>query len=289
MTTQGRAIESGESPAASRTAAIALPALVWLVVPLAAMLLYPLVAENEQYRTWLTGALVVCVLVFSVIVHEVSHGLAAYLCGDPTAHDAGRFTLNPVNHISLFGSIVVPALLHLTGAGIVLGWARPVPFNPLRLQRYPRDQAALALAGPISNLLLSLISFTLFLALGAMFNHLYPENPVYLQLALPHTIAVGPVAFAGVWYVVFQMLNAGMLINATLATFNLFPLPPLDGFWIVRALVPQKVNVFLSKIHVFGFVILIVVLQIPVLQIVIFFPVFLLYGLYGIISSFGLG
>lgn len=289
MTTQSRLIERGEPVAVSRTAVVLLPVLLWLLVPLVAMLLYPLIGESEQYRTWLTGALAVCVLVFSVVVHEVSHGLAAYLCGDPTAYNAGRLTLNPINHISVFGSIVVPLLMHFGGASILLGWAKPVPVDPLRLQRYPRDQAALVLAGPLSNLLLSFLSFTLFVAVGALFNHLYPASPVSLELTLPPAVTVGSVPFAGVWFVLFGLLNWAMYINGVLAIFNLFPIPPLDGFWILRGLVPQKVNVFLSKVHMFGFAILILVLLIPPVQIVFFYPVILLNMVYAFISSFGLG
>ncbi|MBD3241392.1 MAG: hypothetical protein GF331_12455, partial [Chitinivibrionales bacterium] len=223
MTTQSKVNEDSQPATMTGPATVLVPAALWLIVPLTAMLLYPLVRENEQYLTWLTGALVICVLIFSVVVHEVCHGLAAFLCGDPTAHDAGRFTLNPISHISAFGSIVVPLLLHLTGAGLIIGWAKPVPFNPLRLRHYPRDQVALALAGPTSNLLLSFASFTLFLALGALFNHLYPEKPVSLQFAFPPTVAVGDVALAGAWFVVFQILAAGMFINSSLAVFNLVP------------------------------------------------------------------
>ncbi|MBD3243894.1 MAG: hypothetical protein GF331_25100, partial [Chitinivibrionales bacterium] len=154
---------------------------------------------------------------------------------------------------------------------------------------YPRDQVALALAGPTSNLLLSFASFTLFLAFGAMFNHLYPENPVLLESLFPLTVTVGDVPLAGVWFVVFRLVTMGMLINTSLAVFNLVPLPPLDGFWILRGLAPRKVNVFLSRVHVFGFVILIVVLQIEILQIVLLYPFFLLYGLYGAVTSLFFG
>ena len=106
------------------------------------------------------------VLVFSVILHEVSHGFVAEWLGDPTARLAGRLTLNPIKHIDLFGSIILPLLLVISGSSIVFGWAKPVPYNPYNLKRPERDGALIAAAGPLSNLTTAVIFAVIFRVLG---------------------------------------------------------------------------------------------------------------------------
>ena len=146
------------------------------------------------------------------MIHEVSHGYAADAQGDPTARLAGRLTLNPVPHIDILGSIVIPGLLLLTGSGFVIGWAKPVPFNPYNLRNQRWGEALVAAAGPASNILLAvifglLIRFSDFLSL--------PESFVALSA-----------------YVV--------LINLVLAVFNLMPFPPLDGSKIFFSFLPAR-------------------------------------------------
>src|SRR3989344_1069801 len=99
----------------------------------------------------------VIVLIFLVIIHEVSHGLMAYRLGDNTAKEAGRLTLNPAKHLEFFGSFLVPFLFIITRSSFILGWAKPVPFNPYNLKNPKRDGALIALAGPGSNLLIAII------------------------------------------------------------------------------------------------------------------------------------
>ncbi|PIQ91375.1 MAG: site-2 protease family protein [Parcubacteria group bacterium CG11_big_fil_rev_8_21_14_0_20_39_22] len=154
----------------------------------------------------------IIILIISVVIHEVSHGYAADAQGDPTARLAGRLTLNPVPHIDILGSIVIPGLLLLTGSGFVIGWAKPVPFNPYNLRNQRWGEALVAAAGPASNILLAvifglLIRFSDFLSL--------PESFVALSA-----------------YVV--------LINLVLAVFNLMPFPPLDGSKIFFSFLPAR-------------------------------------------------
>lgn len=149
----------------------------------------------------------VLILIFSVIIHEVSHGYMANYLGDPTARLAGRLTLNPIPHIDLLGSIIVPALMALTPGVGIIGWAKPVPYNPYNLRNQKWGEALVAFAGPGSNL-----------AIALFFSIL-----VRLDMFSP--------AFESISLVVIY-------INIVLAVINLIPIPPIDGSKIVSALLP---------------------------------------------------
>lgn len=151
------------------------------------------------------------ILIFSIMLHEVTHGWTALALGDDTAKRAKRLTLNPLDHIDPLGSIIVPGFLLLTHAGFIFGWAKPVPVNVSRL-RHPRNDAVItALAGPAMNLLL--------VAGADVALHAFKPN-VY-------TWPFNAIFFAG-------------FINLALAIFNLLPIPPLDGSSIVERLVPDR-------------------------------------------------
>ena len=168
----------------------------------------------------------ISVLLFSVVIHEVSHGAMAHFLGDITAKSMGRLTLNPLPHIDLVGTILVPLLLTIpTLFGVsapIFGWAKPVPYNPLNLKYKKWGSALVGLAGPGSNLLLALV-------FGLSLRFLPLENT---QLA--------PVVL------VFAIIT---LLNLLLAIFNLVPLPPLDGSKILFSLakIPQQAQVFLER------------------------------------------
>ncbi len=154
------------------------------------------------------------VLILSIIVHEVAHGYAANSLGDPTARLAGRLTLNPLPHIDLMGSIIIPALLVFTQSPIMFGWAKPVPYNPYNLKSQRFGETLVAIAGPATNILLALI-FGLIVRIGPMIG----LDTATLYLAA--TIA---------------------FINLFLGLFNLIPFPPLDGFTVVRTLLPWHLS-----------------------------------------------
>ena len=171
----------------------------------------------------------VAVLIFSVIIHEISHGAVASRLGDQTAKNAGRLTLNPLRHIDFVGTIILPIFLILTtGRGI--GWAKPVPINPYNFRDQKYGSLKVAIAGPASNLLIALI-FGLLMRFTLSFNFLSP-------------------AF-------FQAIYFIVSVNILLAVFNLMPVPPLDGSHIFFSLLPKSTlgaQIFLAR---FGFLILI--------------------------------
>ncbi len=149
----------------------------------------------------------------SVVVHEVSHGFSAYLLGDPTASLEGRLTLNPLKHLDPIGSVVVPILT--LSLGFVFGWAKPVPFNPYNLKNRRTGELIIALAGPLSNIILAIL-FTIILRIMSEFS-LLNAGFVYISVLI-------------------------IFVNITLAIFNLIPVPPLDGSKILFSLLPPHLH-----------------------------------------------
>ncbi len=161
-----------------------------------------------------TTVFLIVSLVFSVILHEVAHGYAAYRLGDPTAAFSNRLTLNPISHIDLFGSILLPLILVLTHSPVLLGWAKPVPINPYNFRNYKRGVMITALAGPLTNFSLALVG-------GVLFH----------GFALLGT----PLALLACKFLVLFCMT-----NVTLGVFNLIPIPPLDGSRVLYGLLPGR-------------------------------------------------
>lgn len=164
------------------------------------------------------------ILVFSIILHELAHGGVAFALGDPTAKNAGRLTLNPIPHIDLLGSILLPLVLLLSGAGILIGWAKPVPVDVARFRNPRRGFMLVGAAGPAANLAIACLA-------AAAWKALQPEGPADLLLK----------------YTTF--------INVVLAVFNLVPIPPLDGSRIVMGLLPRRLAYEYGKLERYGMLI----------------------------------
>ncbi len=172
-------------------------------------------------------------VIFAITVHEAAHGYAAKHFGDMTAFNAGRITLNPLKHIDMFGTIILPALTVMLG-GILFGWAKPVPVDFRRLRNPKKDMLWVAAAGPASNFVMAI-----FWALVMKFSVNAPEAFV-LPMAL--------------------MAKAGVTINIVLMVLNLLPLPPLDGGRIAVSLLPMNLARPFAQIERYGFIILIILL-----------------------------
>lgn len=164
----------------------------------------------------------VVLLMFSAIIHEVAHGWVAYLCGDTTAKDAGRLTLNPFKHLDPFGSVILPLIMAFLG-GVVFAFAKPVPYNPYNLKHRRRDEVFVSLAGPASNIIQALIGACAF---RLLLVYIATHSGSYTAAALP-LIGQSPVAFG------LTVFSTYVWVNLMLCFFNLIPLPPLDGSKII--------------------------------------------------------
>lgn len=168
---------------------------------------------------------VVPILIFSVVIHEMAHAWVALRCGDTTAKDLGRITLNPVPHIDLFGSIIIPLFSILATGRVFIAWAKPVPINPLNFRSFKRDDTLVTIAGPLSNLLIALIC--VFCAAGIQY------------LSVIFSVAEGTVAY-DFTYFLLQMFLSGIVLNVSLAVFNMIPIPPLDGSHVLANMLPDE-------------------------------------------------
>lgn len=182
----------------------------------------------------LLGIFSFIVFIYSVVIHEVSHGLAAERLGDNTAKALGRLSLNPIKHIDLFGSVLLPLfLLMIPGNPFVFGYAKPVPYNPDNLRDRKYGPLKVAVAGPLSNI-----------ALALAFGFVLRSFPDFM-----------PATFMP------ELFGMIVLINLVLAIFNLFPIPPLDGHWILMTLLPARLNAlkdFMYRYSIFLFLVFII-------------------------------
>jgi Zn-dependent protease len=158
-------------------------------------------------------------------------------------------TLNPLGHVSVFGSIILPIALYLFKAP-VFGWAKPVPFDATNLEEHPRDQVWLAMAGPLSNFCLSFASYMLFLLSAPVFTTTNPGIALRIPLNLFAPLDLSGSTPEAFWFVWFEILAFGIVLNAILGVFNLLPFPPLDGSWILKAVLPKKAAVLYGKVQI---------------------------------------
>lgn len=187
------------------------------------------------------------VLIFSAILHEVAHGLVADRLGDPTARLMGRLTLNPIPHIDPIMSIALPLLLIFSGSPVIFGGAKPVPIDPYNLREGRKDVALVALAGPLTNVLLAVSASILLHGLASVVPHLPPD--IYL------TVSVN---------ILYLLLYTIASYNILLAIFNLLPIPPLDGSKIFSLLLPEELAATYLSLSSIGMLILFFLLLFPI-------------------------
>ena len=200
-------------------------------------------------------------VILAITLHEAAHGYVARHFGDPTAWQAGRISLNPLRHIELFGTILLPALLHFIGSPVLFGWAKPVPVNFSRLRNPKQDMFWVALAGPAANLFMALVWAALLKLAWEM-----PVNDFTVPLS--------------------EMSKLGVIINCVLMVLNLLPLPPLDGGRIAVSLLPYPLASKFAQLERWGFPILLLLLFTGILGLVMSPLVQMLAGL--IETLFGL-
>ena len=184
--------------------------------------------------------IVFAVLLVALSIHEAAHAWSADLLGDPTARLLGRVSLNPAVHVDPVGTILFP-LIGLFSGGVVFGWAKPVPVNTHNLLKPRQHHLLIAAAGPISNLLQAVVCLVGIHAMRALFDPAAIATNQFLQPTI-------------------VLFHVGLRLNVVLAVFNLFPIPPLDGSWILQGLLPPRLADMIDEIRPYGFMLLLILL-----------------------------
>jgi Zn-dependent protease len=209
------------------------------------------------------------VLVFSLCLHEFGHALAANKLGDPTAKMLGRLTIDPRAHVSLWGTLIFPMAMILFPGLPLIGWAKPVPVTIENFRNPRRDMSLVAIAGPAANLFL--------VALSILTLKILQQSGFQVEEGMAVSL--------------LKMLNLFMMINFFLAVFNLIPIPPLDGGWLLKAVLPGKWSYWISRMEPYSLFIFIILLQFKVLYI-FFIPAMFVFSMVlnavGLPDSFGM-
>lgn len=189
---------------------------------------------------------VIVILIISVIIHEIAHGYVALRLGDPTAKNLGRLSLNPISHIDLIGTILLPGLLIISGAPFLFGWAKPVPINTRYFTNPLKGMMLVAIAGPLSNISIAMI----------------------LSLCLKFAIVILPTQSTAL-ETIAQLVILGAGLNIALAIFNMIPIPPLDGSRVLAYIASSSLRDVLNRIEPYGFVIILVLAYINAFDIIL--------------------
>ncbi len=188
---------------------------------------------------------IVPILLFSVIIHEVAHGWMALYLGDPTARESGRLTLNPVPHIDLFGSIIIPLFSLVSVGRVMIAWAKPVPINPANFSHVRRDDILVSIVGPLSNFVLALFCTIAFIVIGIFARPMLESQ----------TQMTEPLKF------LLEMFWGGITLNVVLAIFNMLPIPPLDGSHVLASALPPQLGYQYRRIGFAGIFIILLLMR----------------------------
>lgn len=235
-------------------------------------------AGNTYTQSPLTTAVAyIIILIILFTVHEFAHAYTAWRLGDPTAMEEGRLTLNPLRHIDPFGSLLIPGFMIWQQAGIVFGWAKPVPVNPANFAEPRRDNMLVSLAGPATNLVIAAVCFLLIVTVGLVIRIISPDALI-LNAAYPFSpVAVSGIEGAQLLAIHLVFMKQLFYTSMVLGFFNLMPIPPLDGSGILAGLMPGRYKALMAKMQPYSLILFLVFVL--VFYILLIFPFGLAGGL----------
>lgn len=221
--------------------------------------------SGSTEKNWGVIACGIFVVLLSLTVHEAAHAITAWWLGDGLARSLGRVTLNPLAHIDPFGTILLPILLITAGAP-AFGYAKPVPVRVESLPRYRRAHILIAIAGPGSNLLLACASLMLLLGITSGLRLAVPEANVMSHAAIhaDASLAATGIGLSTILEPLYLFLILSFIVNVALAMFNLIPIPPLDGSWVLEHLFPNSLGRLYAAMRPYGFLVFIGALYVGV-------------------------
>ncbi|HKW25792.1 MAG TPA: site-2 protease family protein [Terriglobales bacterium] len=187
---------------------------------------------------------------FAISVHESAHAFTAWRCGDPTAKMLGRVSLNPIRHIDIMGTLIMPAICLITGFPVI-GWAKPTPVDPRNFGHEIRDDIFTAIAGPISNFLVAILAVICLILISLS----SPQANFIVKAAMLGYPGISNSALVPISVLLYQ----GMVINVLLGVFNLIPVPPLDGSHVVRHMLSDRTRDIYDRVGIFGLILLLLV------------------------------
>ena len=225
--------------------------------------LSPILAESwwESEHNWGMIAAGLIVILLSLSVHECGHAISAWWLGDDLAKRMGRVTLKPQAHIDPFGTVILPLILFMT-SDFMFGWAKPVPVRVEQTRNPRRAHILISLAGPGANLLLASASFTLLLGIGCVVSLTTPEAEMsnFAIPAFSESVKASGFLLAPVLGPLCTVLQLSFFLNVVLACFNLIPIPPLDGSWVLEHLFPRTLGPLYARVRPFGFLLFLILI-----------------------------
>lgn len=207
----------------------------------------------------------IIVLILSVMLHEISHGFFAFLLGDDTAKKAGRLTLNPMKHLDLVGSFILPGMLAITNSPVMFGWAKPVPVNMNKINNPKQNIALVSVVGPLVNIVLVVVGIVILHLLRTFIMAKHGQDFYKVYLMIEQTAKMQLISFDPI-FIVVELFFQLVFINTALAVFNLIPVPPLDGSKLLYPFLNRRNEEIFAKVEKYGILIIFLLLYFNVLD-----------------------